>query len=80
MAGRSINNKGKTVDGYKLNKFAGAVLLAVLIIMGIKEVNNALNTPEGPAQTAYVIEGVEEATAVADAGEPVEAAPYNPTT
>ena len=61
------------MDGYKLNKFAGAILLAVLIIMGIKEVNNAINIPDGLERQAYIIEGVEPETT--EAAAPVVAAP-----
>jgi cytochrome c len=62
------------VDGYKLNKFAGAIILAVLLIMGIKELNHALNIPDEPERQAYIIEGVEpEATEQAAA--PVVAVP-----
>ena len=63
------------MDGYKLNKLAGSIILAVLIIMGIKEVNNALNTPENPEQQAYVIEGVVTEAAAGDTAAPVEEAP-----
>jgi cytochrome c len=64
------------VDGYKINKFAGAVILAVLIIMGINEVNNALNIPDEPERQAYIIEGVEpEGGSHAEAEAVVEAAP-----
>ena len=51
------------MDGYKFNKLAGAIILAVLIIMGIKEVNNVFNEPDAPEQTAYEIEGVEQVDA-----------------
>ena len=61
------------MDGYKLNKFAGAALLALLIIMGIREVNNAVVPDVELEQQAYVIEGVEVEAAAGAA--PVEAAP-----
>ncbi len=76
VAGRSTNNKGNIVDGYKVNKLAGSIILAVLIIMGIKEVNNALNIPDEPERQAYIIEGVEpEGGATAEAAAVVEAVP-----
>jgi cytochrome c len=75
VTGRSTNNKGKTVDGYKLNKLVGSIILAVLIIMGIKELNNQLNHPEEPEQQAYVIEGVEPEGGPSAAAAPAEVVP-----
>lgn len=63
------------MDGYRVNKLAGSIILAVLIIMGIKEVNNALNVPDEVEQQAYIIEGVEPEGGAAPAAAPVEEVP-----
>lgn len=48
------------MDSFEWNKIAGAVLFAMLIVMGIREVNNIVNhVPERPEQMGYVVPGVE---------------------
>ena len=58
------------MDGYKLNKFAGAVILAVLVIMGIKEINGLMNSAEEETTTAYQIEGAEQDVAATEPDAP----------
>jgi cytochrome c len=65
------------MDSFEFNKIAGAVLGSVLVLLVIGNVGDALVSPHHLDKPAYVVEGVEEATATADAG-PAEAAPQDP--
>jgi len=64
------------MDSFELNKIAGAVLFAALVILGVKELGGAFYATHPPAKQAYVVEGVEQAAApAAAAGAPAEADP-----
>lgn len=53
------------MNSFELNKIAGAVLFAMLIVMGIREVNNIVNHEPEVAVKGYNVPGVE---ATEDAG------------
>jgi len=59
------------VDTFEFNKIAGAVLAALVALLGISIVTDMAFTPHKPDKQAYAIEGVVEE--VADAGAAVEA-------
>ncbi len=47
------------MDSFELNKMAGAVLFAALIVFGIREVSNVVNPEPHAEARGYVVEGVE---------------------
>jgi len=47
---------------YELNKIAGAVLFALLVLFGTRTVSNIIFTPHAPEQPGYEIEVAEEGT------------------
>ena len=47
-------------DAFELNKIIGAVLFAILLILGIGIVSDAIFSVEAPETPGYAIEGVEE--------------------
>lgn len=60
------------MDGFELNKIAGAVLGSLLAVLGVNRITGYIYAPHEPESKAYVIEGVDEAhaattTAAADA-------------
>lgn len=58
------------MDMFEFNKIAGAVLGTVLILMVVNTLAHAVFESHEPAQTAYVVEGIEDAGgAMAGAGE-----------
>lgn len=64
------------MDSYELNKIAGGFLLAALIIIGINHLGDALVHPEALAKNAYVVQGVQTASATTPAAAaPVDAGP-----
>ena len=48
------------MDTFELNKMAGAVLLCLLIIMGVRSVAEIVFAVEEPEEPAYVVAGLEE--------------------
>jgi len=50
------------MDSFEFNKIAAAVLVTILVIIGIKEIGNAIFHVQKPKQSAYKIEGVETAS------------------
>ena len=49
------------MDGFELNKIAGAVLATLLIYIGIQNLGDVLFDVEPASSNAYVVEGVEKA-------------------
>lgn len=58
------------MDGFELNKIAGAVLASLLALLGLNKVTGAVYAPHGIETAAYTIEGVEETPGPGGAGEP----------
>ncbi|MCY4035489.1 MAG: cytochrome c family protein [Hyphomicrobiales bacterium] len=53
------------MDSFELNKIAGAVLFAVLIILGVQNLAGVIYATGTADANAYIVEGVETASAVA---------------
>ena len=53
------------MNAFEFNKFAGAVLFTVLGLFIIGTLGNNLVDATAPAQIAYIVEGIEETSAVA---------------
>lgn len=65
------------MDSFELNKIAGAVLFAVLIILGVQNLAGVIYATGTADANAYIVEGVETASvdAVTSDAEAIESAP-----
>ena len=57
------------MDSFEFNKIAGAVLFAALVILGTSAISEIIFEPDHLAQSAYAVEGVEEAGHGSEAAE-----------
>ena len=55
------------MDGFELNKIIAAVIATVVVVFGINKFTDILFQPDKPQQSAYKVEKIEPALAVASA-------------
>ncbi len=63
------------MDSFELNKIAGAVLMALLVVMGVGVMSDIIFTPHHPEQPGFVIAVATEGEGEAAGGEQAQVAP-----
>src|SRR5690606_21443570 len=72
---RTCSWSRQDMDSFELNKIAGAVLMALLVVMGVGVMSDIIFTPHHPEQPGFVIAVATEGEGEAAGGEQAQVAP-----